>query len=203
MFSYIEGTLAEKATNYVVLDVNGVGFQIFVSSQALEQIGEIGKKAKLYTYFNVNLNGRDNIMCLYGFMTREEKRMFELLISVSGVGAKSAITTLSAINPSSFALAIITSNVATLSKIPGVGKKTAERMILELKDKIKSEEAVSDAPEDTKLELEPNETEQEAMAALQILGYTKKEIDNAIKHVNTDGVGVEEIIRKALSVLGK
>jgi len=202
MFSYIKGTLEEKGTNYVVVDVNGVGFQIFISNSAMEQIGEIGDKVKLHTYFNVNLNGRDNVMCLYGFLSREEKRMFELLISVSGIGAKSAITTLSNIEPSKFALAIITSNIAVLSKIPGVGKKTAERMVLELKDKIKTEEAEGAEIEEVVAPVkELGENAQEATAALQILGYTKKEIEQAISHVSTDGVSVEEIIRKALSLL--
>ncbi len=202
MFSYIKGVLEEKSNNYVVVDVNGVGFQIYVSNNAIANIGEIGDRVKLYTYFNVNLNGRDNVMCLYGFLSREEKRMFELLISVSGIGAKSAMTTLSNIEPSSFALAIITSNVALLSKIPGVGKKTAERMILELKDKIKTEEAEGATAIEEKVVAAPkSENAEEAAAALQILGYTKKEIDNAINHVSTDGVSVEEIIRKALALL--
>jgi Holliday junction DNA helicase RuvA len=128
--------------------------------------------------------------------------MFELLISVSGIGAKSAIATLSNITPSSFALAVITDNVATLKKIPGVGNKTAQRLILELKDKIKTEEAVAEAPE-TKLAIEEDETVNEAISALKILGYTSKEIEKAMEHISTENVSVEEIIRKALSLLGK
>ena len=202
MYSYIKGELAEKGTNYAVIDVQGVGYQIFISNNALEKIGNVGDIVKLYTYLNVNPNGRDNIVCLYGFLSREEKRMFELLISVSGIGAKSAIVTLSNIEPSEFALAIITSNVAVLSKIPGVGKKTAERMILELKDKIKTEEAEgAELPKEQITTTAISENAQEAAAALQILGYTKKEIDNAINHVSTEGVSVEEIIRKTLSLL--
>ncbi len=202
MYSYIKGELAEKGTNYAVIDVQGVGYQIFISNNALEKIGNVGDIVKLYTYLNVNPNGRDNIVCLYGFLSREEKRMFELLISVSGIGAKSAIVTLSNIEPSKFALAIITSNVAVLSKIPGVGKKTAERMILELKDKIKTEEAEgAELPKEQITTAPISENAQEAAAALQILGYTKKEIDNAINHVSTEGVSVEEIIRKTLSLL--
>lgn len=198
MFAYIKGELAEKAQNYVVIDVNGIGYQIFVSDLVISQIGEIGNIVKLHTYYYV----REDMVCLYGFLNREELRMFELLLSVSGIGAKSAIATLSNITPSSFALAIITNNVSTLTKIPGVGNKTAQRLILELKDKIKTEEAVAKVPE-TKAVIENNESVEEATAALQILGYTKREIEKAIEHISLENASVEEIIRKALSILGK
>lgn len=198
MFAYIKGELAEKAQNYVVIDVNGIGYQIFVSDLVISQIGEIGNIVKLHTYYYV----REDMVCLYGFLNREELRMFELLLSVSGIGAKSAIATLSNITPSSFALAIITNNVSTLTKIPGVGNKTAQRLILELKDKIKTEEAVAKAPE-TKAVIENNESVEEATAALQILGYTKREIEKAIENISVENASVEEIIRKALSILGK
>lgn len=198
MFAYIKGELAEKTQNYVVIDVNGIGYQIFVSELAISQIGEVGSIVKLHTYYYV----REDLICLYGFLNREELRMFELLLSVSGIGAKSAIATLSNITPSSFALAVITDNVATLTKIPGVGKKTAQRLILELKDKIKTEEAVTKAPE-TQIVLETNENVEEATAALQILGYTKKEVEKALEHVSVENASVEEIIRKCLSILGK
>lgn len=198
MFAYIKGELAEKTQNYVVIDVNGIGYQIFVSELAISQIGEVGSIVKLHTYYYV----REDLICLYGFLNREELRMFELLLSVSGIGAKSAIATLSNITPSSFALAVITDNVSTLTKIPGVGKKTAQRLILELKDKIKTEEAVAKAPE-TQIVLETNENVEEATAALQILGYTKKEVEKALEHVSVENASVEEIIRKCLSILGK
>lgn len=198
MFAYIKGELAEKTQNYVVIDVNGIGYQIFVSELAISQIGEVGSIVKLHTYYYV----REDLICLYGFLNREELRMFELLLSVSGIGAKSAIATLSNITPSSFALAVITDNVATLTKIPGVGKKTAQRLILELKDKIKTEEEVAKAPE-TQIVLETNENVEEATAALQILGYTKKEVEKALEHVSVENASVEEIIRKCLSILGK
>lgn len=198
MFAYIKGELSEKTQNYVVIDVNGIGYQIFVSELAISQIGEVGSIVKLHTYYYV----REDLICLYGFLNREELRMFELLLSVSGIGAKSAIATLSNITPSSFALAVITDNVATLTKIPGVGKKTAQRLILELKDKIKTEEAVAKAPE-TQIVLETNENVEEATAALQILGYTKKEVEKALEHVSVENASVEEIIRKCLSILGK
>ena len=198
MFAYIKGELAEIGKNYIVIDVNGLGYKIFVSDLALKEIGEIGSIIKVHTHYYV----REDIVCLYGFLNLEELRMFELLISVSGIGAKSAIATLSNITPSSFALAVITDNVATLKKIPGVGTKTAQRLILELRDKIKTEEAVAEAP-DTKFAIEENENVNEAIDALKILGYTTKEIEKAMEHISTENASVEEIIRKGLSLLGK
>ncbi len=198
MFAYIKGELVEKSQNFVVIDVAGVGYKIFVSDIAIRELGEVGDRVKLHTYYYV----REDLICLYGFINKEELRMFELLLTVSGIGAKSAIATLSNITPSSFALAVITNNVAALTKIPGVGKKSAERIILELKDKIKTEEAVAKTDE-TELKLDKNENVEEAIAALQVLGYTKKEIEKVLSHVSIDNASVEEIIRKCLSLLGK
>lgn len=129
MFAYIKGELVEKASNYVIIDINGVGFQIFVSDLAISQIGDIGNIVKLYTYYYV----REDVVCLYGFLNREELRMFELLLSVSGIGAKSAIATLSNITPSSFALAIITNNIATLTKIPRSWKQNSSETYFRIK----------------------------------------------------------------------
>ena len=198
MYAYLSGKIADKANNYVVIDNGGMGYKIFMSPSVIEKLPDVGEFQKIHTYYYV----REDVISLYGFLTNEELRMFELLLSVSGIGAKSAIATLSNITPSSFALAVITNNVATLTKIPGVGNKTAQRLILELKDKIKTEEAVAKAPE-TKLVIETNENVEEATAALQILGYTKKEIEKALEHISLENASVAEIIRKCLTLLGK
>lgn len=129
MFAYIKGELVEKAVNYVIIDVGGVGFQIFVSDLAISEIGEVGNTVKLHTYYYV----REDVVCLYGFLNREELRMFELLLSVSGIGAKSAIATLSNITPSSFALAIITNNISTLTKIPRSWKQNSTKAYFRVK----------------------------------------------------------------------
>ena len=129
MFAYIKGELVEKAVNYVVIEVGGVGFQIFVSDLAISEIGEVGNTVKLHTYYYV----REDVVCLYGFLNREELRMFELLLSVSGIGAKSAIATLSNITPSSFALAIITNNISTLTKIPRSWKQNSTKAYFRVK----------------------------------------------------------------------
>lgn len=199
MFAYIKGILDEISTNFVVIDVGGLGYKIYVTEPVIQNIGNVGDVVKLHTYYHVM---QDNSVCLYGFLTKEELRMFELLISVSGIGAKSAIVTLSNMDPSSFALAVITDNVAVLNKIPGVGKKTAQRIILELKDKIKTEEAVAKAPESSTVSAD-NENCQDAIQALQILGYNKKDIEKAFEKIANKDVSVEELIKKGLTLLSK
>lgn len=198
MYAYINGKIADKANNYVVIDACGVGYKIFMSPTAIDKMPDVGVVQKVHTYYYV----REDVISLYGFLSNEELRMFELLLSVSGIGAKSAIQILSAITPSSFALAVISNDVSKIVKIPGIGKKTAERIILELKDKLKTEEAMG-KNEDVKVAIHENENCAEAVTALQVLGYTRKEIDKALEKVNTEGLSVEEIIRKALSILGK
>lgn len=199
MFAYIKGSLEIKTRGYVVIDVNGVGYKIFMSETAIEKIGEIGKNVKVHTYLKV----REDDMSLYGFNTNEELRMFELLLQVSGIGAKSAITILSNITPSSFALAVITNDIAKIKALPGIGPKTAQRIILELKDKIKTEEAIS---EDKSININEqvidNEKVSEATSALQVLGYSKKEIEKAIQKVD-NSLSVEEIIKIGLKNLAR
>lgn len=200
MFSYIKGILEVKTTGYVVIDINGLGYKIFMSDTAINKLGEIGQIVKVHTYVKV----REDDISIYGFNTNEELRMFELLLSVSGIGAKSAIAILSNISPSSFALAVITNNVGEIKKLPGIGPKTAQRIILELKDKLKTEESIE---EDSTLELngaikEDNKV-QEATSALQVLGYSQKEIEKAMQNVDKDNLSVEDIIRKGLYFLSK
>ena len=170
MFAYIKGILEEKSSNYVVVETAGIGYKIFMGETAINTIGEISEKVKVYTHYHV----REDEVSLYGFKTNEELRMFELLISVSGVGAKSALVTLSNIEPSSFALAVITNDTSKLVKIPGIGAKTAARIILELKDKLKNEQAISNGNKEIKTVVIDNQKIKEAVSALQVLGYNKK-----------------------------
>ena len=198
MYAYISGKIADKANNYVVIDNSGIGYKIFMSQTAIEKLPDLGNVQKVYTYYLV----REDNISLYGFLSNEELRMFELLLSVSGIGAKSAIQILASITPSAFALAVISNDVSKIVKIPGIGKKTAERMILELKDKLKTEQAIS---KDEKIEqaIHEDDKDAEAITALQVLGYTRKEIEKALEHIDTQSLSVEEIIRKALGILGK
>lgn len=200
MFAYIKGTLEEKSTNYVVIDVGGIGYKIFMSNISINEIGELGNKVKVHTHYYV----REDNISLYGFLTHEELKMFELLLSVSGIGAKSAIAMLSNITPASFACAIISNNVALLKKIPGIGPKTAQRIILELQDKLKSEQELTKDESQTEIKvINSNENLEEATQALQILGYNKKEIDKAFEKIANTDVSVEELIKKGLSILAR
>lgn len=198
MFSYIKGNLEVKNLNYVVIDVNGIGFKIFMSETAIQRLEETGNTVKIYTHMNV----KEDDLSLYGFITNEELRMFELLIGVSGVGAKSAISMLSSITPSKFALAVISNDVKTLTKIPGIGPKSAQRIILELKDKLKTEEAIQTNNIELKTSIVEDNKLEEAVQALKVLGYTRQEIESVLAKIEVNTLTVEDIIRKALSFLG-
>lgn len=198
MFAYIKGSLEQKSNNYVIIDVGGIGYKIFMATKAIETLGEIGKVVKVHTHYYV----REDNISLYGFNTNEELRMFELLLQVSGIGAKSAIAMLSEISPSSFALAVISDDISQLVKIPGIGKKTAARIVLELKDKLKTEEAITKT-EEVKLSITNEEETSEAIAALQVLGYTKREIEKALENVDTKNLQLEEIIKQGLKNLAR
>lgn len=197
MYAYINGKIVDKANNYVVIDNGGIGYKIFMSPSVIEKLPDTGENLKVYTYYYV----REDNIALYGFLSNEELRMFELLLSVSGIGAKSAIQILSSITPSSFALAVISKDVSKIVKIPGIGNKTAARIILELKDKLKTEQTINQNEKITKvIDLEEKDTE--AITALQVLGYTRKEISKVLEKIDTQNLTVEEIIKKALLTLG-
>lgn len=198
MFAYIKGSLEQKSNNYIVLDVGGIGYKIFMATKAIETLGEIGEVVKVHTHYYV----REDNISLYGFNTNEELRMFELLLQVSGIGAKSAIAMLSEISPSSFALAVISDDISQLVKIPGIGKKTAARIVLELKDKLKTEEVITKT-EEVKSSIASEEETSEAIAALQVLGYTKREIEKALENVDTKNLQLEEIIKQGLKNLAR
>lgn len=200
MLAYIKGSLEMKFDNYVVIDVGGLGYKVFMSERAIEEVGDIGDIVKVHTHYRV----REDDISIYGFLSNEELKMFELLLGVSGIGAKSAITMLSNITPSSFALAVITNDTSKLVKIPGVGAKSAARIILELKDKIKTIEAKTQETS-TKLQeaiVDDNKL-QEAISALQVLGYNRKEIEKAFEKMEVETLSLEDMIRKGLSILAK
>lgn len=198
MIAYVKGKLDTKTNTFVVIDVQGIGYRVFMPAKSIDSLGEVGQVVKVYTHYYV----REDNISLYGFSSNEELRMFELLISVSGVGAKSAITMLSEINPSSFALAVITDDVSKLVKIPGVGKKTAARIILELKDKLKTEDSIEQT-EEVSTAIEKDNNAVEAIAALQVLGYTRKEIEKVFEKIDTKNLELEEIIKVALKYLAR
>ena len=198
MFAYVKGSLEEKMSNYVVIETMGIGYKIFMSKTAIGRVGEIGDTVKIYTHYHV----REDDISLYGFLTNEELKMFELLISVSGVGAKSAIAMLSNISTSDFALSIINNDITKLTKVPGIGNKSAQRIVLELKDKLKAEREIAKT-EETEKTIEADENIEEAISALQILGYNRKEIEKAFAQFDYQTMSIEDIIRNALKFLAK
>lgn len=202
MFAYIKGSLEMKSSNYIVVDINGLGYKIFMSQSNIESIGEINDIVKVFTYVKV----REDDISIYGFKTQEELRMFELLIGVSGVGAKIALVMLSCIEPSEFAIAVISNNIKLLTQVPGIGTKSAQRIILELKDKLKAEQSELDEEklENAKLKSsKTNENVQEAISGLMVLGYSRKDIEKAFTHLIVDELSVEELIKKGLILLTK
>lgn len=203
MFAYIKGSLEVKTNGYIVIDVNGIGYKIFMSETAINKLGAIGEIIKIHTYVRV----REDDISIYGFNTNEELRMFELLLSVSGIGAKSALVILSNVSVSSFALAIIDNDINLLRKLPGIGPKTAQRVILELKDKLKKENEIvanenTDISDTINTAIMDDEKIAEATAALKVLGYTGKEIEKALEKVDAN-LSVEDIIRKGLLNLAR
>lgn len=199
MFAYIKGSLEMKFKNYVVIDVGGLGYKIFMAENAIDAIGEIGNIVKVFTYYRV----REDDVSIFGFNTQEQLRMFELLLSVSGVGAKSALVMLSCIEPSEFAIAVISNNVKLLTQIPGIGPKSAQRIILELKDKLKAEQNEEQIEESKAKSAKVNENVQEAISGLMVLGYSRKDIEKAFEHLTVETLSVENLIKKGLILLSK
>ena len=196
MIAYLKGKLVIKSVDYIVIDVQGIGYKVYMSKTAIDKLEE-EKEIKVYTYLKV----REDDISLFGFNSLEELHMFELLISVGGIGAKSAIAILSNITPSKFALAVITSDVNTLKKLQGIGPKTAQRIILELKDKIKTEEAIENQENTIKQEEQIQEDMEELIQALQVLGYNKKDIEKAFMKLDKKDLSTEDLIRKGLTIL--
>ena len=196
MFAHFDGIVAEKTTDAIVLDVNGVGYLLYVSGATLQVCPSVGERFKLYSVLNV----REDAMELFGFHSREEKRMYERLKGVSGVGSRIALAILSAMSVKDLSLALVAGDSAALTRVPGVGKKTAQRLVLELKDKVESEELTgSGAAVAPKADSGP---EAEAIAALIALGYSGTEAAKAVSKVTGQTDKADEMIFLALKSLG-
>ena len=193
MFYYLKGTVAHVAPYLAVVDCGGVGYACHTTTHTLSYLKK-GEQAALYTYLNV----REGVFDLYGFSTEEERNCFELLIGVSGVGPKAALAILSSTTPNNLALSIVTGDEKALTAAPGIGKKIAQRIILELKDKLAKEQTSfsSDGPVPVIAAGGANKAG-EASAALAVLGYGTPEIAAALKGVDMEQP-LEEIIRQAL-----
>ena len=200
MFYYVNGTVAHMAPYLAVIDCGGVGYACRTTNNTLSHL-KAGEKAKLYTYLNV----REDVMELYGFFSESELNCFQMLIGVSGVGPKAALSILSAATPESLAMSIITGDEKALTVAQGIGKKIAQRIILELKDKL-AKGQISPGGESyggTGVTVIPENKSSEAAAALAVLGYSQSEIGAALKGINMDTLSLEEIIKQALKKMVK
>ena len=197
MFNYISGVVEELGPNLAVIDCGGVGFQINTTAYTVSGL-KAGEKAKLYTYVYI----REDIFEIYGFSGRSEKRCFELLLGVSGVGPKAALAILSVAPPENLIMAIVSEDVKTIMAAQGVGKKIAQRVILELKDKLARETAefsfAGGAAPVAPLPSSEGGSRGDAIAALAVLGYSTPEINAALKAVDTEGMTTEQIIKAVL-----
>lgn len=194
MFYHLEGTVAELGQNLVVLDCSGLGFALNVTANTLASV-RTGEKCKLYVSESIGETNFD----LYGFASRSEKRSFEMLVSVSGIGPKAALSILSYNTPEGLALAVMNDDIKALTVAPGIGKKIAQRVILELKDKFSKEMGTLDfsAPAAAAAPVSDG-TLSDAMAALTVLGYSSAEVAPVLKKIDVTGLSAEQIIKLVL-----
>lgn len=202
MFYYLNGNLEYRDANTCVIDCGGVGYKLTVSLITSDSlINKMNQRVKLYTYLAVREDGIE----LFGFGSNEERACFNQLISVSGVGPKAAINILSTLSPDRFSLAVCTEDTKAISKAPGIGAKTAARIVLELKDKISKDMMTigskTDAIETVKMSANSNLSE--AAEALMVLGYDKNTVLNVLRGIDTQSADVGEIIKAALKKLAR
>ncbi len=200
MYYYISGTVAHIAPTFAVLDAGGIGYMISTSRNTLATLA-LGKPAKLYTYMNV----REDAMELYGFAAEEELNCFKMLITISGVGPKAALSILSATTPAGFALSVLTGDEKVLTAAQGIGKKLAQRIILELSDKLAKAQKDGNIPTSAgdipAVIPTGSDVLGEALSALMVLEYSKAEALEVLRRIECDGKSVEEIVRLALRQL--
>jgi holliday junction DNA helicase RuvA len=192
VIGYLDGTLAVQTADGCFLDVNGVGYRLACSATTASALPPAGERCRLFTYVHV----REDLLALYGFASEHEQRMFEALIGINGVGPKVALQVCSAFSPEAFRRVLVTDDVEAISSVPGIGKKTAQRMVLDLKEKL-------DLP-DLEVVGSNRDAISQARSALQNLGYSPAEVRVALTQVEDDGGSerVEDVIKTALKVMG-
>ena len=200
MISYIRGELADVEENKVIVDAGGIGYGIFMSGHAIGLLPRVGSEVKIYTYLNV----KEDCMQLFGFLTRDELSVFRLLITVNGIGPKGGLGILSKLTPDELRFAVMAGDVKLISSAPGIGRKTAEKLILELKDKLSIEDVLErQTSEDGQIMgAEDSEVQQEAVQALTALGYGNAESLKAVRQVElADGMTTEDVLNQALKYM--
>ena len=200
MFYHLEGNVAEILPNLVVLDCNGVGYAVNTTANSISHVSA-GKKAKFYIFDYI----KEDLFELYGFITKQEKHSFELLISISGVGPKAAISILSSTTPELFAMAVMNDDVKVLTSAPGIGKKIAQRVILELKDKISKDPSLGEiaVPAVNDIQISESSELNNAIKGLSVLGYGNEEIRAALRGADIEGKKAEDIIKIVLKQMVK
>ena len=200
MISYVKGELAAIEEQKAIIDVGGIGYGVFMPHQALAMLPSVGNEVKLYTYLNV----REDAMQLFGFLTKDDLEIFRLVIGVSGIGPKGGLNILSCMSPDELRFAIMSGDAKMISSAPGIGKKTAEKLIVELRDKVDIEKMLDHAahPEETiqtdMAKTSANEMQSEAVQALVTLGYGSAESLRAVKKTSVQCQTVEDILKEAL-----
>lgn len=201
MIAFVRGELAGVEEDKVIIDVGGIGYNVFVSASTSAKLPPEGHEVKLYTYMNV----KEDLMQLYGFLTRDELQVFRLIIGVSGIGPKGGLGILSQLTPDDLRFAVASKDVKAISAAPGIGKKTAEKLILELKDKLSIEDVLNHVAEEAHTVNSTSmnyEVQSEAVQALVALGYGNTEALRAVKQVEIeDDTSVEIVLKKALKFL--
>lgn len=194
MISYIKGILAQISEEFIVLECNGMGYQIAIPSSWLEQLPPIGTEMIVHTYLQVREDG----ISLYGFKSTRQKQVYEWLIRVNGVGPKAAMGIISTLEPDALSLAILTEDAKMISKAPGIGLKTAKKVILELKDKMKDYDFIEESNNSPSVENDLS-IRKETIEAMEALGYSHSEAVNAVKNIEfTKELSVEKAIKLAL-----
>ena len=194
MISYIKGELVLIGENSITIDNCGIGYNIFVSPKTIKDLPHINNEIKIYTFMNVKEDGIN----LFGFINMEEVNMFYLLISVQGIGPKTALAILAVLSPAQIALAVASNDIKTISIGKGVGKKAAERIALELRDKVNK---LVDSPQANEVFTLPSSNKNDALAGLMVLGYSNKEATTAIDNIYKPDMTSEELIKQALKAL--
>ena len=203
MISYLRGELAAVEEQKAIIDVGGVGYGVYMSQQAMTLLPACGNEVKVHTYLNV----REDAMQLFGFLTREDLEVFRLLIGVSGIGPKAGLNILSCLSPDELRFAVLSGDAKAISAAPGIGKKTAEKLILELKDKLKIEDVLehvahgNDGTAQNGMESADTNMQAEAVQALTALGYGSAESLRAVKKTSPDCATVEDVLKEALKYL--
>ena len=201
MISYIKGPLTEIRGDMIVIEAGPVGLEVRVPLSLLDELPKVGEEEKIYTYFQV----REDSMSLYGFLSRQDREMFQQLLGVNGVGPKGALGILSALRPDDLRLAILSGDAKAISRAPGIGVKTAQRVILDLKDKVSADDILSSVAEDGESSGDISwqgsggDAVKEAIQALVALGYTNAEAARAVRRTEvTDTMTAEEILKASL-----